>query len=92
MANFNIGDTVVNFGQTARVVGFWQAAAPTGFVDDMAGWPILRALDASGKPRGGKWAADPAKCSRMHTVEDMQRRQADAAATARYRAETGGGR
>lgn len=60
--NFSLGSVVRNFGQTAQVVGFWTAAAPTGFVDEMAGWPILKAIGANGKPRGGKWVADPAKC------------------------------
>ena len=63
MNTFTIVETVVNFGQTARVVGLWESRAPEGFVDEMTGWPILKALDAKGKLRGGKWAADPSKCS-----------------------------
>jgi hypothetical protein len=62
MANFTLGQTVRNFGQTAKVVGFWAPAAPAGVVDEMAGWPILKAVGADGKARGGKWVADPAKC------------------------------
>ena len=62
MVNFTLGSVVVNFGQTAKVVGFWKAAAPAGFVDEMTGWPILKGLGADGKARGGKWVADPSKC------------------------------
>ena len=62
LSTLSIGSVVVNFGQTAKVVGFWTAAAPTGFVDEMAGWPILKAIGANGKVRGGKWVADPTKC------------------------------
>lgn len=54
MANFELGQVVVNFNTTAVVVGF--------FTRDGSGWPILKALGANGKPRGGKWIADPAKC------------------------------
>jgi hypothetical protein len=62
MANvtLSVGSVVVNFGQTAKVVGVWQAA--DGRQCDQTGWPILKALGADGKPRGGKWVADPAKC------------------------------
>jgi hypothetical protein len=58
--NFTVGAVVVNFGQTAKVVGLWQAA--DGRWCDQTGWPILKALGANGKPRGGKWVADPTKC------------------------------
>jgi hypothetical protein len=58
--SFQVGAVVVNFGQTAKVVGIWQAA--DGFPCDQAGWPILKAIGANGKLRGGKWVADPAKC------------------------------
>jgi hypothetical protein len=58
--NFSLGSVVVNFGQTAKVVGIWQAA--DGLPDDQAGWPILKAIGANGKLRGGKWVADPTKC------------------------------
>ncbi len=60
MNSFTLGATVVNFGTTAKVVGFFAAA--DGRPCDMTGWPILKALGASGKPKGGKWVADPSKC------------------------------
>ncbi len=53
--NFSVGSVVVNFGQTAKVVGLFERG-------DMVGWPILKAIGRDGKPRGGKWVADPAKC------------------------------
>lgn len=61
MANgLSLGAVIVNFGTTAKVVGFFSAA--DGRACDQSGWPILKALGANGKPRGGKWVADPAKC------------------------------
>ena len=60
MANFEIGQVVVNFGQTAKVVGLFTSAS--GFPSDQDGWPILKAVGPSGKLRGGKWVADPSKC------------------------------
>lgn len=61
MANsISLGSVVVNFGTTAQVVGFFKSAHEGDFTEN--GWPILRALGANGKPRGGKWVADPAKC------------------------------
>lgn len=60
MANFTLGSMVVNFGQTAKVVGFWKNAH--GLNDKKDGWPILKAVGRDGKARGGKWVADPAKC------------------------------
>lgn len=62
MANvtLSVGSVVVNFNQTAKVVGFFAAA--DGRPCDMTGWPILKGLGADGKARGGKWVADPAKC------------------------------
>ena len=57
--NFSVGSVVRNFGQTAKVVGLFSAASG---VSDMDGWPILKALSADGKARGGKWVADPTKC------------------------------
>lgn len=59
-ASFSLGATVVNFGMTAKVVGFFQAA--DGQPTTETGWPILKAIGANGKPRGGKWLADPVKC------------------------------
>lgn len=61
MANgLSVGAVVVNFGVTAKVVALFASA--DGRPCDQAGWPILKALSADGKPRGGKWVADPAKC------------------------------
>ena len=60
MANLQLGSLVVNFNTTAKVVGFWRAA--DGQPHEMTGWPILKALGANGKPKGGKWVADPSKC------------------------------
>lgn len=62
MANvLSLGSVVVNFNTTAKVVGFWQAA--DGRPCDQSGWPILKALGANGKPRGGKWVANPELCT-----------------------------
>lgn len=58
--NFPVGAVVVNFGQTAKVVGLFVSAS--GLPSDQDGWPILKAIGANGKPRGGKWVADPSKC------------------------------
>lgn len=61
MANaLTLGSVVLNFGTTAKVVGFWTAA--DGLPSDQAGWPILKALGANGKPKGGKWVANPELC------------------------------
>jgi hypothetical protein len=61
MANaLTLGSVVINFGTTAKVVGFWAAA--DGNPCDQSGWPILKALGANGKPKGGKWVADPELC------------------------------
>lgn len=57
---FPLGSVVVNFGTTAKVVGHFAAA--DGRPCQETGWPILKALGANGKPRGGKWLADPSKC------------------------------
>jgi len=46
MKNFQIGQTVKNLGELAKVVGFHEEA----------GLLILKPR------RGGKWMADPAKC------------------------------
>jgi hypothetical protein len=56
--NFSLGSVVVNFGTTAKVVGFFAR----DFDCAENGWPILKAIGANGKPRGGKWVADPSKC------------------------------
>lgn len=45
-----VGDLVVNFGQPARVVGFWPS---TGEV-------VLQGI--GGGAAGTRWCADPAKC------------------------------
>jgi hypothetical protein len=58
--SFPVGAVVVNFGQTAKVVGLWKNSH--GIDHDQDGWPILKAIGRDGKPRGGKWVADPAKC------------------------------
>lgn len=61
MANgLTVGSVVVNFGVTAKVVALFAAADGRPCAE--AGWPILKALGANGKPRGGKWVADPGKC------------------------------
>ena len=62
MANstFAVGSVVVNFGEKAMVVAHFKSAHEGEFEEN--GWPILRLLGANGKPRGGKWLADPAKC------------------------------
>lgn len=54
---FTIGSIVRNFNTTAKVVGFFQTADGR-----QTGELILKAIGANGKPRGGKWVADPAKC------------------------------
>jgi hypothetical protein len=59
--HFAVGSVVVNFNTTAVVVGHFAAACGEPVAE--TGWPILRAIGASGKPRGGKWLADPAKCT-----------------------------
>jgi hypothetical protein len=56
-----VGDVVVNFGVTAKVVALFASA--DGTPCDMDGWPVLKALGKSGRVVGGKWAADPTKCS-----------------------------
>lgn len=56
-----LGARVENFNTPAIVVGFFVAA--DGGTCPQAGWPILRAVGANGRPRGGKWIADPSKCS-----------------------------
>ena len=71
MANFNLGQVVVNFGTTAKVVGFFSAASG---VSDMDGWPILKAIGANGKPRGGKWVAQVIKkgdTEELHIMDDV---------------------
>lgn len=62
---FSIGATVVNFGQVARVVGLFTSA--DGRPSTETGWPILRRLDKAGRPNGGKWLADPAKCTAVQS-------------------------
>jgi hypothetical protein len=57
---FSLGARVVNFGITAQVVGHWVNAH--GIDHDQDGWPILKAIGRDGRPRGGKWVADPSKC------------------------------
>ena len=59
-STLQLGSVVVNFGTTAKVVGFWQAA--DGLPADQSGWPILKALGANGKTKGGKWVANPELC------------------------------
>lgn len=60
MARFKVGDTVKNFGLTARVVALFSVASdPT---HPLTGEPVLREISASGKLRGGKWVADAGKC------------------------------
>ena len=60
MANFELGSVVVNFGLTAKVVGLFKSASGLPTVHD--GHPILREVGPTGRLRGGKWLADPAKC------------------------------
>ena len=43
----------------AKVVGFFSSS--DGRPCDQTGWPILKAIGANGKARGGKWVADPTK-------------------------------
>lgn len=69
MVTFKIGQVVVNtmslgvnsdktFSTTAKVVGLWSAVDGS-----QAGHPILREFNPlTGRVRGGKWVADPAKC------------------------------
>lgn len=57
MTQFSVGQVVRNFNITAVVVGIWTAADGS-----QGGHPILRELGPNGKPRWGKWVADPAKC------------------------------
>jgi len=59
-SNFPVGSVVVNFGVRAKVVALFASAH--GVTVEETGWPILKALGADGKARGGKWLADPAKC------------------------------
>lgn len=56
--SLSLGSVVVNFGTTAKVVGHFHR----DFECAENGWPILKAIGADGKPRGGKWVADPDKC------------------------------
>jgi hypothetical protein len=60
MANFELGQVVVNFGTTAKVVGFFRSA--DGSPSEHDGQPILRQVGPNGRLRGGKWVADPTKC------------------------------
>ena len=60
VAQFSVGALVVNFGVTAKVVGLYSSGHGPSEHD---GHPILRAVGANGRLRGGKWVADPAKCS-----------------------------
>jgi len=60
LSSLSLGSVVVNFGMTAKVVGFFQAAS--GQQAEETGWPILKAIGRDGKARGGKWLADPSKC------------------------------
>lgn len=60
---FAVGSVVVNFGQTAKVVALFASA--DGRACDQTGWPILKAIGANGKPKGGKWVADPTKCQEV---------------------------
>lgn len=48
---FPIGTFVVNLAHTPAVV-----------VGEHHGDPILRAIRADGKPKGGRWVADASKC------------------------------
>lgn len=48
---FPIGTFVVNLAHTPAVV-----------VGENHGDPILRAIRADGKPKGGRWVADAARC------------------------------
>lgn len=54
------GDWVFNFNTLGVVVGFFSAAHG---VSEMDGWPILREVGPLGTARGGKWVADPSKCT-----------------------------
>lgn len=64
-ADLALGSVVVNFGTTAKVVGHFTAADGSPCAE--AGWPILREV-RGGKARGGKWLADPAKCTPAPTA------------------------
>lgn len=58
--NLSVGSVVRNFGTTAMVVGFFQAA---GGPSEHDGSPILRALSADRRHFiGDKWVADADKC------------------------------
>lgn len=48
---FPIGTFLVNLAHTPAVV-----------VGENHGDPVLRAINAAGKARGGRWVADAAKC------------------------------
>ena len=52
MTNLTLGQQVINFGETATVVGFHEKT----------GDPILYA------PGIGKWIADPAKCEPIQSA------------------------
>lgn len=67
-ATLELGSVVVNFGLVCQVVGLFKAA--DGYPCAEAGWPILREL-REGRPVGGKWVADPAKCSPARVVEGV---------------------
>jgi hypothetical protein len=56
----SVGSVVRNFGVTAKVVGLFASA--DGSPSEHDGHPILREVGPSGRLRGGKWVADPAKC------------------------------
>ncbi len=58
-----VGSLVINDGKKAKVIGFWHwKAGMSGFVYEMSGWPILKAVGANGKAYGDKWVADPEQC------------------------------
>lgn len=55
-----LGSVVVNFGTTAKVVGFFKSAH--GVPTEHDGHPILRAVGPKGRLKGDKWLADPSQC------------------------------
>ena len=64
MANqtFQIGSFVVNLANTPAVV-----------VGENHGDPILRAIRMDGKPYGGRWVADAAKCRKFETAGEAHK-------------------
>ncbi len=57
---FKTGDLVVNLtSEVAKVVG----------IHDSTGWPLLRSVGLTLRPKGGKWIGDPLKTRKLTADE-----------------------